>query len=426
MKVILADINQYNNTLHFSVNFYALYLLATFIPDILHIDNELVKNGFWGLKVLLACWVIVNSRIPLSSITKSELLFWLLIFIYTLNLYIDIFLDTRYFITGSRGLTDFISFILCIIVAISFRYDPAFHSKKSFNYFWITLTIGLVIAYFLATESFELDSANVRYDANSTFNSINYGIAGCSLSLISVFGIVKSKKGVLRLLFLITFAVGLLSIAKAGSRSPVVVLAVVCAFYFVARLGTAKGIIAIVAVLGLTIFFLEDIIIFLDSMGSSLGVRLNNMITEKETSGRDSIYENTLNIINQSPILGSYYVISSGVGFKGYPHNFILEVFMATGLIGGIPFMILLFVSLAKAYKLLKTEHPASWIVILYLQVVCYGMFSTSLFSSQDFWALLLFVLSINILTRGNRKESLELSESEVATPAHRTLVLSK
>lgn len=401
-------LDKYKETLHVSVNLYSLFLIVTFIPDVFQIDNILIKHSYWVIKVFLACWIIYRNKHALSNFKTLELLFIVVSFIYVVNLYYDIFVEPLYFMTSARGGVDFTGFCLGIIIAFSFRYDPAFHSEKSFNFFWISLTIGLIAAFFLAFENLTLDAHNIRYDANSTINSIMYGQTGCALSLISIYGMVVGKSRFQKLLFLITFIIGLASIAKAGSRSPVVVLVLVSGFYFLARLGTFKGILIFCGLAILTTLYVDMIVDLLEAMGSNLAVRLNDMIVEGETSGRDNIYNNTLKIIDKSPVFGAYYVIPSGIGIKGYPHNFFLEVFLATGMLGGIPFVLLVLISFVKAYKFIKARHPASWLIILYVQIVCYGMFSTGLYTAQDFWALLFFMLSM---------EAYVLNPSPVAPP---------
>src|SRR5690606_32888950 len=123
--------------------------------------------------------------------------------------------------------------------------------------------------YFFAIENLKLDTSNIRYDANSTVNSIGYGQAGCALCIISLYGIINQKANFLRLIFLVALILGLMSIAKAGSRSPVVVLAFVVAFYFLARLGVVKGIMLMLVLLGLLIVYIDPIIELMESMGSS-------------------------------------------------------------------------------------------------------------------------------------------------------------
>jgi O-antigen ligase len=162
-----------------------------------------------------------------------------------------------------------------------------------------------------------------------------------------------------------------------------------------AKLGKLKGIVLICVLTGLMFIFIDPILDLLTSIGSSLAVRLKSIFSAEGSSGRTLIWLNVLNIISQSPILGAYYVVPSGIGAGMYPHNFFLEAFMATGFLGGIPFMILIGLSIIQSYKVIKTNHPASWIIILYLQFIVFGMFSTGLYSSQDFWCLLFYILSM-------------------------------
>ena len=390
----------YKEKLHFSVNFYSVFLLINFIPDFLGVSGNIIKYGYWGIKLSLAWWIINKSKRSFFHFTRTETLFIIVFIIYTVNLFIDVFIAPLHRFNSTAGSVDFVGFLLIIILAFSFSYDPDFHSEKSFWFFMGSLSIGLIIAYFFAIENHKLDPFNVRYDANSGVNSIWYGQMGCALALASIYGFTSYKKQALKFLFFVSFLIGMLSIAKAGSRSPVVVLALVAIFFFLAKLGELKGIIIICVLAGLLIIFINPIIDLLTAMGSNLAVRLTSMFVEGETSGRDIIYKNVLDIIKQSPIVGVYYIVPSGPGAGMYPHNYFLEVFMATGFLGGAPFMILIFISLVKSYNLIKMKHASSWIIILYLQILVYGMFSTGLYSSQDFWCLLFYLMSMKMYTK--------------------------
>lgn len=385
----------YKERFHFSVNFYSIFLLITFLPDFVGINAMGLRLAFWGVKVLLAFWIIASNRKILFNFSRWENLILIIYLIYGVNIFINVFINPLPITKGNDGVIDFVGFAVIIILMLSFRFDSAFSSNFSFLFFAVTLTLGLVIAYFHAIPNYTLDFNHVRYDANSTVNSIGYGQSGCALSLISIFGIINYKKGWMRILFAIAFIIGMLSIAKAGSRSPVVVLIVVMTFYFMARLGSINGIF-IIGIIGLLMFlFIDQIVEIMSLVGSDLADRMVSMVQNKESSGRDEIWTNVIHIIQASPIFGKYYVVPTGTGSGLYPHNFFLEIFMGTGVIGGIPFIILIFYSLSKSYKLLHVKHPSTWIIILYLQMIFFGMFSTSLYSSQDFWTLVFYVVSI-------------------------------
>lgn len=408
----MTSIKTYKEKYHFSVNFYSIFLLFTFIPDIIHTDNLVFKYAFWALKMILACWVILKTKQTFIHFTPVEFLYLIVFIIYTTYMYIDVFVNPRPIVKYSQGVVDFTGFCIVLFLALSFRYDAAYHSEKSFRFFWISLTIGLIIAYFMAIEDYELDIYNLRFDANSTVNSIIYGQMGCALGLISIFGFINTQKKLQRVLFVITFFIGLISIAKAGSRSPLLAMVLAIIFYFTLRFNTLKTLLIIGIVFGLFMLFLHPIIELLNSMGSSLAVRLEKAFMESDTSGRDDIWRNVMSLISKSPVFGVYYLIPFGVGSGSYPHNYFLEVFMATGLIGGIPFIILVLITLAKARTLIRINHPSTWIIILYLQVLVYGNFSTGLYTSQDFWILVFFICSIKISTQ--EKQSPYLNHAQL------------
>jgi len=375
------------------VNFYSLFLLITFIPDIVGISNSIITNGVWLVRTLAAVWLITNHRKKIYDLKFGEKLFLLLAFIYFINLFIDIFL--QYYPIGLGNTKDFIGFILSILIAYSFRCDAAFSSDKSYLYFITTLAIGLIIAFFLSVPS----AAPLigRFDANSTVNTIIYGKTGCALAIVAIYGFRNYKFKFSKLIFSILLLIGVLSIMRSGSRSPVVILLAVTAFYFVTNFSFIKGLL----IIGISILFLWlslGILIELSELiGSDIVTRIVASIEDGDSSGRNNIYLNVIDIIKDSPFFGSFYLISSGVGKGAYPHNHFLEVFMTTGLLGGVPYVLMVLISLRKSFTLLSKKHSSGWIALLYIQALLYGMFSGNLYSAEDFWGLCYFVLSVDI-----------------------------
>lgn len=386
--------NTYKRKYHFSLNFYSLFLLITFIPDLIGMSASIFTNGIWLLKAIGAVWLVYRFIPGIYILRWEEKLFLFVVFIYFLNMCIDIFLQSYPIGIGSP--IDLIGFVLSILVALSFRYDYSFSSHNSFYFFVITLSLGLIIAFFLAEPS----PAPLigRFQANSTVNTINYGKMGCALSITAIYGYMNFTFKYSKILYPVLFILGVLSIMRAGSRSPVAILLAVIVLYFLARSNFIKGL--LVTCIALLIIWLSlDVLIELsNAIGSDISIRLLSAVENGDTSGRDKIYSNVLNHIKESPFLGEFYLIPSGIGKGYYPHNYFLEVFMTTGLLGGIPFVAMVILSLKKSYQLLRYKHPAGWIVLLFLQVFIHGMFSSALYSAQDFWGLCFFVLSINVV----------------------------
>ncbi|MEO7960155.1 MAG: hypothetical protein ABIR19_01335, partial [Ginsengibacter sp.] len=211
------------------MNFYSLYLLVTFIPDIVGIDNILIKNIFWLIRILLACWVIFKEQQSLFHFNAVQRLYLAVCVIYMVNIMIDVYFDPNYSILSkTNGTMDLIGFFIDLLLAFTFRHDHTFDSENSFKFFWISLTIGLLLAFHFARLTPRLllfDDETTRYDANSTVNTINYGQYGCALCIVSIYAMLKQKQVMWKLFFIVITVIGLLSIVKAGSRSPVVVFA---------------------------------------------------------------------------------------------------------------------------------------------------------------------------------------------------------
>lgn len=412
LKDLYHYLEIYKEKYHYALNFFGIFLIVTFLPDVAGVPAGLVTNGLWAFKGMLAILTTIAYHKKIYDLNTGEKLFAYVVIVYLLNIIADVFFEN-----DPLGLTKFIdlvSFVVSIIIAFSFRYDKLICSDYSYYFFVGTLAFGLILAYFLAFPSPK--PLVGRYDANSIVNTINYGQMGCSMCLASVYGFFQKKFKYSKVVFLFLFALGMVSIMKAGSRSPILVLFLVVAAYTFARLGFIKSIL-IFGVLILCVWGLSEILIQLgDQLDSGLITRLINTVEERDSSGRDKIYANAINIIKESPIFGSLYVVKSGLARGSYPHNFFLECFMTTGIIGGIPFVILAIMAIYRAYILLKRKHISSWIVLMFLQLQVYGMFSSNLFSSQDYWALCLFVLGIDRAVFAQEEEE-EEEKSNVDNP---------
>jgi O-antigen ligase len=386
-------IEKYQRNIHFAVNFYAVFLVITFIPDIVGVPPALITYPYWGLKILLALLIIYYC--PVKQHFKHEFLYFLVVGIYAVNIFINGCNPPTSW-RENNAFFDLSLFIVGIVIAFSFRDNPLYYSEKSFKYFWTILSVGVMLAIGLGKQS---EVEITKYDANSIINSIVYGNSSVTLALVSLWGFinfkVKNRRNMVRLLFTITFFIGFVGVLKAGSRSTLLIAAFVIVFYLFAKLGSIKGILSACLLAAAIYMLLPQINLLSERVDSGIFSRVEDTIEEGKTNGRDVLYLEALREIEYSPIFGSYYQLSSQGHSFGYPHNYILEAFMTTGFVGGIPFLILLTISLSKCYRLIKTNHPATWIVIVYLSTFILGMFSTALYNSETFWILLFFILSI-------------------------------
>lgn len=95
----------------------------------------------------------------------------------------------------------------------------------------------------------------------------------------------------------------------------------------------------------------------------------------------------------KSPIIGESYVLQSG----GYPHNFIAEAFMATGLVGTI-FLIIAFVYVLTGIWRILNGRAGPYGISIALLAICYmvvGLVSGSIGQYPDLWACMAMMTAL-------------------------------
>ena len=108
-------------------------------------------------------------------------------------------------------------------------------------------------------------------------------------------------------------------------------------------------------------------------------------------SGRWALYQGAMAQFMENPILGSSLEMQ---GRQSYPHNHIVEAFMATGAIGGLAFVMLAAVALYAAFMILKHLPERGWIACFFLVLFLRGFFSSVVIDAQ-LWYSLIAVLGV-------------------------------
>ncbi len=115
--------------------------------------------------------------------------------------------------------------------------------------------------------------------------------------------------------------------------------------------------IGVVTVLGIVIVTSFTLFIgFLNNINPILADRLTLLFTDKDQSERSIFFKDAFDDFMQYPVTGKHFLLSHGLGVGYYPHNFIIEAFMAMGAVGGVFFLYLIFRSLKICVKFLKKK----------------------------------------------------------------------
>lgn len=180
----------------------------------------------------------------------------------------------------------------------------------------------------------------------------------------------KEKTKLYLIYLLATIALSLVMFLLGASRGSVLALAVSLAFMVYHSNYKIK------AKIGLLVLAMIPIFIWsVAASGSAVFERTTKSVSSGST-GREELWSDAWNEFLAHPILGGRIEI----GF--YPHNIILEILMATGIIGLLVISILLVKGFVKTLYLPKFDMNFLWVGIIFLQGFCQLSFSSSLYQA--------------------------------------------
>ncbi len=106
---------------------------------------------------------------------------------------------------------------------------------------------------------------------------------------------------------------------------------------------------------------------------------------------RLTIWKSSWNQFIDNPLFGDKLAVE---GWKNYTHNIVLEVLQTTGIIGFIPFSVLLLTVLVYATRIMRFHKSYSWISVIFVLSFIQTMFSSNLFTAAWFWTSMAIVIS--------------------------------
>lgn len=236
-----------------------------------------------------------------------------------------------------------------------------------------------------------LGTAFGRSVGNEYLNPITLGHLAVTLIILCVYLLLQRPPAVNvpKPALWLGITLGLLCLALSASRSPVVALVVLllllCAHAY--RRGQKLLVLALLAVVAAASPLIVNV---LTSLGSELVERLTYTLGNYEQEARLGLITAAWGQFLDHPFLGSAVVEKiSG----NYPHNVVVESFMATGIFGGLAFTTLLLAGLGAALRLILTTRTYAWLGLLFIQSVIWANLSGSLYTHFTLWYLLAAVI---------------------------------
>jgi O-antigen ligase len=214
-----------------------------------------------------------------------------------------------------------------------------------------------------------------------------------SLSLVLAFGVYQGWRGQVYsklIVFLLLALLGLYQLFLGASRGASVAVVIAVGICVIASIRSLTGAIRLFAGVCVLLLVLACALALKPELGATLFTRFADMLHFRESYyfggfgiGRIFLYQETFAQTVANPIFGSGLTIR---GIGAYPHNFILEAYMSTGILGGSAFLVFLFAVVKRSLLLARFAPSYMWVSAVFLHYLVNAMLSSSMVANSYFW----------------------------------------
>lgn len=265
------------------------------------------------------------------------------------------------------------------------------------SFYWILGLTALTLVFTLFSNQVLLMGSvagNVRQGGNAAISTISFGHFGATTIILGLYTIIhRNVNWFYKSLLILMILLGAFCMLRAGSRGPILALAVVIFFWlFSLAKNISRSILTLVLTIVVTLIFVDQILVLVGNISPIMEDRLRLSIYEGSTGGRDPYYANAVRYFLESPIWGEQFVIIFPNGTHDYAHNVFLDALMGLGVIGGSALVFFFGVAFKKSYSLINNRHPDFWISLLLIQQIISNMVSGAFYFNPLLSVLLTFI----------------------------------
>ena len=378
------------------------YTVFSAIVEPLGLENSMIFSIPYRFLVFLFSLYIIYRNFSLQRFTSiavlSILFFWLLYLIKNYLSFNHDFYDADFSNKFYEIYTRIIVIALIPSIAlllIDYRKTDLSQVVKGFFYtLLVMLSLNLIYAMVMPHGAFLSYIFSIYY--------ISYGHLGTSLVLISLFYLLfKPQENSIYLLSYGLF-LGAVTIIIAGARSPFLAFMVVIPYLLIVKKNVK--LILIFAV------FLILAIIMIYFLGKSPDYqfeftnRTYLWLFEGDNSLRTPLFERAIDVFKINPVFGGRTNYEDGM----YPHNIVLELLMATGIVGLVLY-ILKFLPVLKNFYLFTSRSNNIFYVLffaVFLQYFVLSSTSFTLYSVPEFLYFSSIIIGISLNYYNEENES--------------------
>lgn len=266
---------------------------------------------------------------------------------------------------------------------------------------WSMLALGLCCAPSILLKMPSRDASPSQQNAGNTIlNHISFGHMGLTAIFLGLFVCLQigrvSRPKYLRVLAVGVVVLGAYVLLVATSRGAIVtaILLIPVVVYLGFRHGSK---VLTVAMCVLVVFVSFAFLGYLSRQGMNLERLVSYAgYTSADDSvfARENMYRDAWGEYLDNPLLGSSIVERNALF---YPHNSVIEAFMATGTFGGAAFCLLLLIASYRGIKMINRDCEMAWVPICFFQQLIASMFSGGIYANSMLWGMMAIMLGADL-----------------------------
>ena len=364
--------------------------IVSFIRPTLIVLLLIYQAKFFGIRIRAYSW-------------------WFFFFLYSFFVYFYLTEGKVYSLTELRAVPDSLFgffYRTTMIIGYLLSVDTIIHRNNLKKYVFVSFMFGtLPTLWYINIVGIDYIQLYSLKDDKTWIGQLTLAYSNTPLLILAILYYDKlcSKKYISLLLStIILITVGYIFVIST-KRGPLLWTAIsilICLYY---KSKASFKFFAVFTSIALFLFFYIDII--LDSISTIAPVsaeRISSTIYGGDLTNRydihslnDSSYYIAIKQFATSPFLGSYFrLITSGYFHGHYPHNIFLEILITMGLLGIIPFILLILRCIKNSHNLFKNSFTTEEMVCLVLFLCIFLQLQTTGSLLLNTWFWLFFYIS--------------------------------
>ena len=383
-KQIIEQISTLNIIIFFVGFDFVTSFASLFIADIDE-HSQLITIPFRAFALVISLLVlIINLKNKIKPNFSLICLFFYL-FLLTIRLFYDFGIrnDIDTFRSDRMQVILLFGSMFINTLAVAKSYTNI-NLNVTFKYIYIFYAVILLINY-LTVQEFSIESILIQKQVGTGVrNTIATGYIAAIFILISFHYYLKtSTSNLYKIIFIPIIFIATIILLRAGSRGPLLSVFIGIILYFsFKRKNSFKIIMYSFLSLSLLTFFYSEILSAIFKISPVMAERIEYTFLEGDKSRIEYFNAGIEGFLN-NPFTGSYAFVYTPFEWYEYPHQLVIEAFMATGIFGGIALIVVL-VGVAK-HSIISIQKNSGnvWLALIVVTYIVRALSAGSIYFGE-------------------------------------------